>query len=190
MSGYHPYPAYKDSGVEWLGEVPEHWDIRQVKKFADFRTGWTPPTGTGRYFEGDNLWANISDLGPKTIWDTRKRISNEAVALASIPLSPAGSLLFSFKLSIGLVSLAGTDLYTNEAIATFLPSTRADLRYLYYALPIFVVQNANENIYGAKLLNQELIRSARIALPSRHEQEDIAAFLDRETSRIDAAIDR
>ena len=69
------YPKYKDSGVEWLGEVPEGWKITRVKHVINFITGWTPPTGDSSSFEGDNLWANISDLGARAIYDTAKRIT-------------------------------------------------------------------------------------------------------------------
>ncbi|MHB1359429.1 MAG: restriction endonuclease subunit S [Rhodocyclaceae bacterium] len=182
------YPKYKDSGVEWQGEVPEHWFVTKTKHVVQFTTGWTPPTGDSASFEGDNLWANISDLGPKCIYDTSKRISDGAINASRINVSPKGSLLFSFKLSIGQVSFAGEDLFTNEAIATFLPSPNLCLDYAYYAFPILLVQNAAENIYGAKLLNQELIRSASFALPSLSDQAQIAAFLDRETAKIDELV--
>ncbi len=187
-SKWKSYPKYKDSGVEWLGKVPEDWEKTKIKFIAKFQTGWTPPTGKSELFKGDNLWANISDLGPKLITDTAKRISDDAVQKVNLSVSPKGSLLFSFKLSIGQVSFAGCDLYTNEAIATFLEGEDIILGYLYYALPVFVVQNASENIYGAKLLNQELIRSANIVLPGVKEQVWIASFLDRETSKIDTLI--
>ena len=182
------YPEYKDSGVAWLGEVPGHWVITKTKHVASFHTGWTPPTGKSESYEGENLWANISDLGEKWLFDTAKRISDGAVADARISPSPKGSLLFSFKLSIGQVSFAGQDMYTNEAIATFLPSNTLDGNYAYYAFPFFLVKNAAENIYGAKLLNQELIRAATLALPDINEQSAIAAFLDRETGKIDALV--
>ena len=182
------YPEYKASGVEWLGEVPRHWNLTKTKHIVKFQTGWTPPTGNSSSYEGDNLWANISDLGEKWIHDTTKRISDEAVSKTQISISPKGSLLFSFKLSIGQVSFAGQDMYTNEAIATFLPSPSVFLGYAYYAFPLFLVQNASVNIYGAKLLNQELIRAANIALPNQIEQEAIAAFLDCETGKIDTLI--
>jgi type I restriction enzyme S subunit len=101
------YESYKDSGVEWLGEVPEHWEITKTKHVTKFHTGWTPPTGKNESYEGENLWANISDLGEKLLFDTAKRISDEAIASSRITPSPKGSLLFSFKLSIGQVSFAG-----------------------------------------------------------------------------------
>lgn len=182
------YPEYQDSGVAWLGEVPAHWFVGKVKHITSFFTGWTPPTGNAAFYEGENPWANISDLGPKWLVEPSKRISDEAVGHSGIRLSPTGSLLFSFKLSIGQVSFAARDMYTNEAIATFPPSERLNLAFAYYALPLYVVQNASENIYGAKLLNQELIKAASVAVPSIREQQAIATFLDRETAKIDALV--
>ena len=145
------YQVYKPSGLEWLQDVPAHWLPTQVKHVCSFTTGWTPPTGNSAAYEGSNLWANISDLGPKVLSECAKRISDDAVASAGLTLSKAGSLLFSFKLSIGQVSFAGVDMYTNEAIATFPPVPSIDLHYAYYSFPLFLVQNATENIYGAKL---------------------------------------
>lgn len=182
------YAAYKDSGVQWLGEVPDHWFVGRTKHVCAFFTGWTPPTGNADSYIGINPWANISDLGPKCLNETSKCISDEAIRQSVMRLSKAGSLLFSFKLSIGQVSFAGRDLYTNEAIATFPPSDRLNLEFAYYALPLFLVKNAAENIYGAKLLNQELIRSAQLVLPDIEEQFRIATFLDRETAKIDALV--
>lgn len=120
--------------------------------------------------------------------DTAKRISDKAVKDSAIRMSPKDSVLFSFKLSIGQVSFAGRDLYTNEAIATFPPQPGINARWAYWAFPIYIPLNASENIYGAKLLNQELIRSADILVPPVDEQQRIANFLDEQTERIDALI--
>lgn len=182
------YEHGKATGIPWLGVVPAHWSFTKTKYVGEFSVGWTPPTGHADSYEGENLWANISDLGPRKLCNTGKRISDAAVVTSGIPLSKKGSLLFSFKLSIGQVSFAGVDLYTNEAIATFQGSSKLDIRYAYFAYPIFLVQNASTNIYGAKLLNQELIRSAVFAIPPLAEQSTIATFLDRETAKIDALI--
>jgi len=182
------YQDYKDSGIDWLGKVPKHWRICKVKHVSSFFTGWTPPTGRSDFYEGDNPWANISDLGPKILNETSKQISDSALENVQISKSKKGSLLFSFKLSIGQVSFAGVDMYTNEAIATFPTNDLIDLDYAYYAYPIFIVKNASTNIYGAKLLNQELIKSAKVALPTMEEQCSIANFLDHETAKIDLLI--
>lgn len=121
MTGkYRAYPEYKDSGVEWLGEVPRGWTVSKIKFIAPYQVGWTPPTKNDANFEGENLWANISDLKEKVIYDTAKKISDAAAEAASMEVTPAGSLMYSFKLSVGAVSFAGSDMYTNEAIASFL----------------------------------------------------------------------
>lgn len=187
-SKYVGYADYKDSGVEWLGAVPSHWTVTAVKRFASFTIGWTPPTGIDAYFGGDHLWANISDIGPKVLYSTTKTITDAGVRATRIHKSPKGSLLFSFKLSIGQVSIVGEDMYTNEAIATFKPSETVYVPFMYWAAPLFIPQNAEENIYGAKLLNQERIGNACFVLPSPIEQRTIAAFLDYETARIDSLI--
>ena len=185
---FNPYPAYKDSGVEWLREIPAHWEVKPLKHLTAFSTGWTPPTGREDLYDGDNPWANIGDLGPRVLTATEKTISDSAIRESRLRIVKAGSLLFSFKLSVGTVSIAGTDMYTNEAIAAFAPSPRIDTQYLYWAAPLLVPRNAQENIYGAPLLNRERIATAFLLSPSIAEQRAIAAFLDRETARIDALV--
>ncbi len=187
---YQAYPEYKYSGVEWLGDVPEHWTVSKIKFIAPYQVGWTPPTKNDANFDGENLWANISDLRGKIIHDTAKKISNEAAKAASMDITPSGSLLYSFKLSVGAVSFSGKDMYTNEAIASFLEGATLPLSYLYYVLPKFVIENASTNIYGARILNQELISNAMLLAPSFQEAEKIANFLDHETAKIDTLIEK
>lgn len=188
LARYQPYSEYKPSGLEWLGDIPKGWKASKIKFAATFQVGWTPPTNIPANFIGENKWANISDLGSKYLSDTAKTISDTAALKASMAISPAGSLLYSFKLSVGAVSFAAEDMYTNEAIATFLQNEELPLSYLYYLTPIFIIQNASTNIYGARILNQELIRNADILLPSFGEALKIAAFLDHETVKIDELI--
>lgn len=190
MSRYKAYGEYKDSGVEWLGDVPAHWTVSKVKYLTEFQVGWTPPTKDDANFEGDNLWANISDLRGREIFDTNKKISDHAAKAASMEISPQGSLLYSFKLSVGAVSFAGKDMYTNEAIATFLPISKLPLAYLYYVLPKYLIENASTNIYGARILNKELISNADLLAPPFSEAEKIANFLDHETAKIDLLIEK
>lgn len=182
------HSTYKDSGLEWLGPIPVGWEVKPLKHLTSFSTGWTPPTGREDLYGGGQLWANISDLGPKVLTTTEKTISDSAIREARLRIVKAGSLLFSFKLSVGTVSIAGVDMYTNEAIAAFAPSPRIDTQYLYWAAPVLVPRNAQENIYGAPLLSRERIANADVLRPSVPEQRAIAAFLDRETARIDALV--
>jgi type I restriction enzyme, S subunit len=108
----------------------------------------------------------------------------------SMKITPKGSLLYSFKLSVGAVSFAGRDMYTNEAIASFLKESELPLEYLYYVLPEYLIENASTNIYGARILNQELICNANLIVPTFDEATNIANFLDNETAKIDALIEK
>ncbi len=182
------YPAYREATIEWLAEIPSHWKVKPLKYLATFSTGWTPPTGREDLYGGDHLWANISDLGPKILDSTKTTITDEAVREARLRIAGAGSLLFSFKLSIGAVSIAGRNMYTNEAIAVFNPSPLVDTGYLFWAAPILIPHNARTNIYGAPLLNRSRIANASLLQPTLPEQKAIASFLDRETARIDALV--
>lgn len=183
-----PYPAYKPSGVPWIGDVPCHWSTQKVKHLTKHTTGWTPPTGDRAGYEGSNLWATISDLGDRHITDTRNRISDDAIKDSGMVPSPLGSLLFSFKLSVGQVSVASVPLYTNEAIATFSPSNDFVIGWAAYAFPAFIPENSAINIYGARLLNQQRINDASLVVPPLDEQEAIARYLDTETLRIEHLI--
>ena len=179
----------KDSGIEWVGRIPIDWKVTELKREYSFQTGWTPDTKNESFFQGNYAWANISDLKEKKIFDTVKHISDDAINSSSMCISPKGSLMFAFKLSVGAVSFCGIDMYTNEAIATFLAGNNS-LEYLFYIAPLYIVENANENIYGAKLLNQQLIRNAKIVLPPLPEQKRLADYLDRKCSAIDNIISK
>lgn len=183
------YPAYKDSGVDWLGEVPAHWVDRKIARDIPFVVGWTPPSGKDEFYDGDLPWVTIADMTQSTVEDTQSKITPLAVREKGAKIVPAGSMLFSFKLSVGKVAFLKIDSYTNEAIAGFLPSENLELGYWKYAAPEFIPRYGRENIYGATLLNQELISSVRFFAPEGTEQTQIARFLDHETARIDALIE-
>lgn len=182
--GINPNAKMKYSGIKWIGMVPEHWEVVRLKHKYSFKTGATPSTGKEDYFNGELRWANISDLNQRVVYDTANHISEKAATKCSMSISPKGSLMYSFKLSVGNVAFCGNDMYTNEAIATF---ERGDnsLEYLYYIAPVFIIHNAKRNIYNALLLNKELIKNAWICLPPASEQRAIISYLDRKVSQID-----
>lgn len=179
----------QDTNIPWIGKIPVHWQMRKLKDIATVSIGWTPSTSNPEYFEGENVWVTIADMNKKYITGSKAQISDIAVLDAGIKKVPKGSLLYSFKLSVGKVAFAGTDLYTNEAIAAIIPKkdTEIDNDFLYYALSSYMISNANENIYGAKLLNQGLIKNAVIAVPPVEEQRKIAKTLNQKLDKIDHA---
>lgn len=183
------YDSYKDSGIEWIGEIPGHWEVKKVKYNFSFRTGFTPPSGKSEYYEnGRHVWINISDLTEKYISDSANKITDKAVIDLNPTIVPKNSLLYSFKLSVGKVAFNQVNCYTNEAIFSIDPDGSANLNFFYYSLPSQIIKNANENIYGAKILNQELIKNAYLVIPPAQEQTAIATFLDQQIANIDQQI--
>ncbi|MGC4386071.1 restriction endonuclease subunit S [Streptococcus suis] len=176
----------KDSGIEWIGEVPEEWGICRIKDIYSFFTGTTPDTGKTEFYGDENgsTWITISDMQEKYVRSSKQTLS-ELFITSKLPMqSPRDSLLYSFKLSVGKVSFAQQDLYTNEAIATFLATDKVCLRFLYYSSFLIEV-NAEVNIYGAKILNRERINNAIIINPPLLEQTQIADFLDKKVAQLD-----
>ncbi len=183
------YDKFKDSGIEWIGEIPEHWEVNKLKYQFEFIIGFTPPSGNSLYYEGgDKIWVNISDMNNKYISDSEKKITDEAISRFKPRLLPIGSLLYSFKLSVGKVAFNKKELFTNEAIFSILPAENINLNFYYYSLPIQVIKNANKNSYGALILNKELIKNATLLIPPEQEQTAIANFLDKKIAGIDELI--
>ena len=181
----------RHSGIYWLGDIPKSWTIGRVKDFYTLQTGFTPDTKNDTYYDDVNgkLWVNISDMGKSYyISETKKKISDWYIEKFKPIIVPKGSLLYSFKLSVGTVAIAGCDLYTNEAIASFLNNDKVNLKYLYYSSQVCIIHNANENIYGAKLLNQDLINNAIIVFPPLSKQQKIADYLDKICGEVDEMI--
>lgn len=177
----------KDSGIPWIGMIPEDWEICKVKHHYRFVTGFTPSSKNDKYYDENGIpWVTISELdGNKYITKSKKGISHKFVEIFHPEFVSQGSLLYSFKLSVGQVAITKINLYTNEAIAAFLPEDNICLEFLFYSSQFFIEKNANENIYGAKLLNQELIKNAIIIFPPLPTQQRIANFLDRKCAEID-----
>ncbi|EPS0833566.1 restriction endonuclease subunit S [Campylobacter upsaliensis] len=183
--------VYKPSGIKWLGEIPKHWEVKKIKYIYKSINGFTPDTSNASYYDNFNGydWITISDINKKYVNESEVKVSQKYIDKFHPQVTPKGSLLYSFKLSVGLVAFAKKDIYTNEAVLSFLNTNDVDLNFLYYSS--FLIQfNAKENIYGAKLLNKELINNAFMVFPPLQEQKEIAAFLDSKCEKIQNYIEK
>jgi type I restriction enzyme, S subunit len=179
----------KPSGVEWIGEIPAGWEVKKLKNVFRFTTGATPSTGIDEYYSDVGFnWISISDLDGKFTKESKNKISLEGIQSKNMKLVPTGSLLYSFKLSVGQISFVGLPTYTNEAIFAILPNKKVNLNFWYYALKSYLINNANENIYGAKIFNQGSINNSILIVPPLQIQQQIADYLDEQTGKIDLII--
>lgn len=190
--GLNPNVKMKDSGIDWIGQIPEHWEVRRFKEiFKSYTTGITPESKKADNFEteGGYPWITIADINDrKYVRSGALNLSEKVIQEFAPPLTKKGSLMFSFKLSIGKVAYADQDLYTNEAIVSIPPTKKQCFDYFYYVLPNVLMNNATENIYGAKMLNQKIISNMCFALPPKEEQEAIAKYLNEKFEEINKLI--
>ena len=94
----------------------------KLEDTCDVLIGGTPKRAVKKYFiGGKNLWASVSELNGNTINDTKEYLTDEGVKNSNVKLLKKGTVLMSFKLSIGKTGICGKDMYTNEAIAAFVP---------------------------------------------------------------------
>ena len=189
------YPKYKDSGVEWLGEVPEHWEVMPLKYVARFTSGGTPNKAVAEYWDGDVPWASSKDLKSETLSDTCDHITQAALDEGAAVLVPAGSvlvvvrgmiLLHTFPVVQILVPMAiNQDV---KAVAPVDGVTAAYLPWLFRGSTTETFSRVDEAAHGTKVLRMESWTSIALPIPPHPEQSAIATFLERETAKIDALI--
>ena len=173
--------------------MKEGWEYLDFKDVFPIKMGKTPPRGDKSSWdenkETHNKWVSIADISNnegKIIEDTKEYISDSAAE--KINKVSKGSLLMSFKLSIGRMAFAGDDLYTNEAIIAIPESKKYILRFIYYYLLSYnwlSLTEGNEKVKGATL-NKSSIGKIQLPVLDISEQQSIVDYLDAAFAKIDA----
>ncbi|HXF91832.1 MAG TPA: restriction endonuclease subunit S [Nitrospiraceae bacterium] len=189
---WKPYPAYKDSGIEWLGKIPTNWETKRLKRLFRVVNGSTPKSGESDYWDGDIPWVTPDDLGelvvPELSRPTRY-ITRKGYESCGTTLVPEGSLVLSTRAPIGHLAIAGVPLCTNQGCRSLVFSRRQSERYYYYQ--VLAARRELESLGDGstfKELAKESLESVLLLEPPPDEQRAIAAFLDRETAKIDALV--
>ena len=159
--------------------MKEGWEYKKFEEVFDLQMGKTPSRDNPSYWGDGNTWVSIADLKTKYIDSTKEEITNVAVEESGIKLVPKGTVIMSFKLSVGKSAIAKKDLYTNEAIMAFHPKDKKVLvsDYVYYYLAGYKWKGANKAVMGMTL-NKKSISSNTFAYPSIAEQKHIVSELD------------
>ena len=189
---YAAYKQYKPSRIEWLGDVPEHWEIWKIAHgFQMTGSGTTPPPDNPDWYDGDVCWVTTSELREKVITDTEKKISREALKnFSALKVFPEGALAIAmYGATIGRLGIFGIAAATNQACGVLFGQKSFDTKFVFYWLQAFreqIILLASGG--GQPNISQEKVRSIRIACPSIDEQKTIARFLDAKTAQIDALV--
>jgi type I restriction enzyme S subunit len=157
------------------------WPQAPVHEVARIEIGGTPARAVAKYWSENgegHPWVSIADLKEPVVVRTSEQISETGRINSNVKLVPAGTTMMSFKLTLGRVAVAGRDLYTNEAIASFHPTTGAlHPDWLKYALPVAVRNVIADTAVKGATLNKKSLKTLTIPFPSRPEQRAIAHVL-------------
>lgn len=185
----------KPSGVEWLGDVPEHWDILQIRSIARVVRGSTPrPAGSSLYFHGtDEPWITVGELTKDQdmyLCNTATRLTALGVNSSRI-IKPNTLLLTNSGATLGVPKITKIQGCINDGVAAFL-RVRSDCvkEFLYfYWITQTIHLRAWVNLGVQPNLNTQIIGGWPLVLPSSLEQQAIVDWINKKTSKITASLD-
>ena len=168
MSHYKPYPEYKDSGVEWIGEVPAHWRVVRLKWLSQVSSGTDSPFADGEF----DLYG-----------------ANGVIGRTNVASYQTSRVLIGRVGSSGSVNYAVGSYGVSDNCLVVKNSREIQTRFLLYWM-LTTDFSVDVSSSAQPLLTGSQVKNHRIPLPSYCEQSQIATFLDRETTRIDNLIEK
>ena len=185
-------PEMKDSGIEWIGEIPQTWIKCKIKNVCSTIGSGTTPTSTiTEYYDNGTVnWIQSGDIyGKNEIHNVSTMISTKALTSSnSLKIYKSPFIIMAmYGGSVGNTAISYIDACTNQACCCIKPSKNVDLKFLYYWILLckedFLVRAEGG---GQPNISQDKIKNQYFILPSLKEQNKISSFLDSKCSEIDA----
>ena len=194
--GLNPDAPMKDSGVEWLGEVPAHWDVARVKFVAKLESGHTPSKQVEEYWVDCNIpWVSLNDSKQLAqvdyISDTAYQINDKGLAGSSARLLPPGAVVFTRDATIGLTAITAREMAVSQHLIAWLPRKRITSLFL---LRVFNAMKSELDrfTFGAtiKTIGMDDVKALTTTVPPLEEQEAICQYIDDRLSKFDLLIEK
>lgn len=180
----------KDSGVEWIGEIPEHWEVNKLKNTGKLINGATPSSAILNFWDGDITWVTPTDINNIFIIENSERsISKAGYKSCGTTMVPKGSLILTTRAPIGKIVIAGKELCTNQGCKSLVLNKDLINVYLYYQLSICsnILNSLGTGTTFMELSNKAL-KNFLLVIPPKEEQTEIAEFIEAATTKIATAI--
>ena len=181
-------PEMKDSGIEWIKEIPFDWDISPLKYNYHLIAGATPDSSNMALWDGNVNWITPADFKTKDIFvsEGARKLSEMGYKSCSTSMVPAGSIIFSKRAPIGSVAISTQELCTNQGCLSLVAKNNAvNNKYYYYVLSIY---DDVFNLYGSgttfKEISATVFGNVMLPYPNRDLQNKIVAFLDSKCAEI------
>jgi type I restriction enzyme, S subunit len=194
MMDFTQYEKYKDSGLDWLDEIPNDWEIKRIKDvIKSVGSGTTPHTGNQAYYEnGDVNWVNTGDLNDSIIENCSNKITQKALTdFTVLKLYEEGTLLVAmYGATIGKIALLNIRATTNQACCCLNFNKIANNKFIFYwflsSKPYILSLSVGG---GQPNINQKIILNLTALIPNIQTQVAIAGYLDKNTVQIDKKIE-
>lgn len=194
------YAEYKDSGVEWLGEVPEGWEVKPIKKLGHIVSGYAFPSsdfvkeGEIRVLKISNIQTGYLDWSDESYLPKSSYIDNFSIKNGDIIFALTRPII-STGIKAAVATIAeGEIVLLNQRNALFRPFPIAERKFLYYILFDYNFKAAFENCIDSTGQQPNIspidIGNIFVAVPPINEQTTIVAFLDQETAKMDNLINQ
>lgn len=185
----------KDSGVDWIGQIPELWRVIRVKNHATTSSGGTPTSGDTSNYDGGINWVCSYDLHETTIFKTGKTLSEKGANSIAGEMQLPNSILIAMYGGAGTIGNSGLlkcNARTNQAICSV--HFDEDIVYPEYAFYQTIAIRKYWMIFAVGTrkdpnINQDVIRNMWYIIPPLEEQQQIASYLDSKCSQIDRLIE-
>ncbi|MDY3216129.1 MAG: restriction endonuclease subunit S [Sodaliphilus sp.] len=191
--GLNPDAPLRDSGIDWLGQIPAHWEIvRASFVFPCIGSGSTPSSGNEKYYSlsPGYPWIQTGDLNDNILNTASKYITEKAMKDVRLYVYPKGSIIVAmYGATIGKTSLVNFATTVNQACCVLPPNKKCLSQFaLYYfqASKSILLQSANGG--GQPNINQQLIRRHKILIPPFNEQSEICEYINRQTKALNKSI--
>lgn len=185
LDGLKPYPAYKDSGVPWLGKVPAHWQVMTLRQCARVMGGMTPSMADRSFWGGEIPWVTPKDMKRYRIADSIDHVSQKALDATALSIVPAPAVLLVVRGMILArrvpVAITEAPVTLNQDMKALLPAAHMDAGFLGSTLLAArdgLTVLIDEAGHGTKRLPTERWRSLPIPVAPLSEQTAIVRFLD------------
>lgn len=186
------YNNYKLSGIQWIGEIPKHWELKRIKHNAKTLAGGTPATGNSEYWDGDIPWLNSGKVQDNiiTYLDIDKYITKLGLHKSATKMIKPNSVLIALTgATCGNIGFLTFDSTANQSVVAIENDSTLDSKFLFYLLLSQREQILIEKTGGAQSgINEGDVKNLFICFPPKEEQTDIANYLDEKTAQIDKLI--
>lgn len=190
--GLNPNAEMKDSGIEWLGEIPKHWEVKRLKNVANYiQTGITPPSENSDYYDGEIPWYGPGGFNGETILSNpAKYITQKAIDDNEAKLFPVNCVfMIGIGATIGKVGIIKEPSSCNQQlnIINFKSFVNPDFGVYFLKIYESVIINI-ANFSTLPIYNQVQTGNLKFLLPPKKEQDEIFDYLQKRTTAIDQLI--